>query len=201
MMYESAAQQRLCAPLGGLILVSPYASLRSVVKSAVTLMVPSLSRYCGLALCAGGLVSGDALNTESNAKWLHNTATLIIHGEDDDLIPIQQGEDVFNSIPGDKSVFIKVEGLGHDFDMDDFHSIFFGEHFGRWMTMNPGLREVTEPTHRDLRYETTKKLQGRTDFVTTVQLVCPGPPRHPREVPAPTSQAQPKAGRSCFGLC
>merc|ERR1712151_64968 len=111
-MYETSAKQGHCAPLGGVILVSPYASLREVVKSAVYMNTCTL-----LSVCAGGLVPADALHTENNAKVWYNTPAFIIHGKEDKMIPPKQGEDVFKSIPNkmthsQKSLFMVIDGVG-----------------------------------------------------------------------------------------
>lgn len=58
------------------------------------------------------LVAIMASGSRRSALETLNTPTLVIHGEDDPLVPVECGRDTLSAIPGAKGLFIT--GMGHD---------------------------------------------------------------------------------------
>jgi uncharacterized protein len=91
-------------PLAGLILESPYASLRGMIYREFWYMLPFL--YLSYTM-------------DSRAKMAEIGAPLLIlHGTRDNVVPFKYGKALFESHGGAKT-FVPIEGGGHN-DLDRF---------------------------------------------------------------------------------
>ena len=105
-----AMQLAVTQKTGALILESPYCSLPALAAEKMPYLLPQLLlRY--------------KLNTLKRAAELKVPA-LVIHGKDDDLIPVEQGIQVFNAVTTPKKLLL-IEGGGHN-DLDRFPQHFDG---------------------------------------------------------------------------
>jgi len=93
-------QQRACH---GLILVAPFLSLAEAV-----------GQYIGGSL-ARALV-GDMFSTADHMADIQ-VPTLVIHGQEDRLVPPSHGRRLFELCPHTRKVFVSPEGMGHNCDL------------------------------------------------------------------------------------
>jgi len=85
--------------IAGLILVSPLSSGKDMAKEM------------GLGWLSW--IAGSSFDNLSKAKNI-KSPVLIIHGEADEVIPINLGEKVYNALPVSEKKFIKVQRAGHN---------------------------------------------------------------------------------------
>lgn len=85
------------------------------VREAATLVLYDLRKRRGINL--RGLVQHQAAVSVTPPRYdalrQLNVATLIIHGDDDEIIPIEHGKKLANVIPGARTIWL--EGVGHIF--------------------------------------------------------------------------------------
>ena len=92
-------------PPAGLVLVSPFTSLRDMAKLSHPI----------LPLAAWA--AGDRYDSAARIGKIHRPV-LIIHGEHDEIVPVQQGEALFRTA-NDPKTFRLLPGAGHN---DTFHA-------------------------------------------------------------------------------
>jgi len=85
--------------LGGLIIQSPYTSIRDIAKA----MVGSI-----ISLLVGKMFDNIGCITKVFCP------TLVIHGVEDNVIPCQMGQDVFDASPAKEKRLILCEGSDHN---------------------------------------------------------------------------------------
>lgn len=85
-------------PIAGMILVSPLTTAKDQAKAGGLWIISPLA--------------GDAFNNVGKAKHLL-CPVLILHGTEDEIIPLGMGKTLFNSIPSEKQ-FIEIFGAGHN---------------------------------------------------------------------------------------
>mgnify|MGYP005836959451 FL=1 len=84
-------------PVAGLILEAPFSSARAVAQSVLPLLGPLLVWGFDLESRIGGV----------------HAPVLVIHGEQDEIIPFRLGRAVFEAAPGPKQ-FWAIPGAGHN---------------------------------------------------------------------------------------
>jgi len=112
-------------PVGGLILVSPFATIKTAVKS-ITHGSSLLERLASFLLIGGGRGGGDHASRGSGNKQaaekfdnlLHirnvRAATLIIHGKRDVLIPTEHSLELYSCSRADRKKFVTPTAMEHN---------------------------------------------------------------------------------------
>lgn len=110
----AATYERAGHPLGGLILISPYGSIRSLVTSVVDDALTKIAQMepeeipSILSAAAGQIKAGSvsayatdsySFDTLENVRVMLNTPVILFHGKLDELIPYQHSEDIYGAMP------------------------------------------------------------------------------------------------------
>ncbi len=109
------ASQNLPA-VGAFVFDSPYARLSEVMDFQFHSFPLPLDRiFSGLAKFYGSLLMGipaAKISPEDYVRHLDHRPVLVFHGDQDALIPISQGQKLFEKIPGPKE-FVLAQGAAH----------------------------------------------------------------------------------------
>lgn len=107
------ASQDFGRRVGGLCLLSPYSSIRDMVKTLGASKVGSAA----IGKCASYLIS----NRFNNLRQIQNVTapTLIISGKADTLIPWTQGQAVYEAAAAKRKQFYEAHSMDHCYTQDD----------------------------------------------------------------------------------
>jgi hypothetical protein len=105
-------------------------SVRGVILESTFRSVPHVARRLLPMIPVGAVLTSERYDAASRIGELR-APVLVIHGTDDDLIPVTEGRELFALAPEPKELYL-VEGAGHN-DVSYVAGAAYGARLGPWL--------------------------------------------------------------------